>query len=109
MKHYGMDEGKAFLRTVALTFRVFDRRYEERPIWRMRSNAGYDALGSEAGGPFRGVCDSLLSDAELKKRTRKINKAFPPLLATYVSVIQAGFRGVRGNSNGKLLSTRQSS
>ncbi len=45
MKHYGLDEGKAFLRTVALTFRVFDRRYEERPLRRMRLNARYDELG----------------------------------------------------------------
>ncbi len=44
----GWDEGKAFLRTVALTFRVFDRRYEERPLRRMRLNARYDELGSPA-------------------------------------------------------------
>ena len=54
MKHYGLDEGKAFLRTVALTFRVFDRRYEERPLWRMRLNAGYDAVGSGAERPLWG-------------------------------------------------------
>ncbi|GJD28794.1 hypothetical protein PMNALOAF_0023 [Methylobacterium adhaesivum] len=52
MKHYGLDEGKAFLRTVALTFRVFDRRYEERPLWRMRLNAGYDAVGLGAERPL---------------------------------------------------------
>lgn len=52
MKHYGLDEGKAFPRMVELTFRMFDRRYEERPLWRMRLNARYDELGSDADCPL---------------------------------------------------------
>lgn len=46
----GGDEGEAFLRTVALTFRVLDRRYEERPLRRTRLNARYDELGLASEG-----------------------------------------------------------